>query len=76
VIILDESKEEEEVHEEATTNTNAAPSTTVGRTLTSAASLANADEDLRAASNDSSDGLAPGPKMGKDNDDRYKAGAP
>jgi hypothetical protein len=42
VIILDDSKEEEEVYEEATANTNAAPSTVVGRPLTPAASLADA----------------------------------
>jgi hypothetical protein len=76
VIILDDTEEEEEVHEVVITNTDVAPSTAAGRPSTSTASPADADEDLRAAPNDSSDGLAPGPKMGKDNDDRDKVGAP
>jgi hypothetical protein len=36
-------------------------------------SLANADEDPRAAPNDTSDGLAPALKMGKDSDNRDEA---
>jgi hypothetical protein len=68
VIILDDSEEEEEVREEATTNTDTAPSAAAERPSTPTASPADANEDPGATQNDSSDGVAPGPKMGKDSD--------
>jgi hypothetical protein len=76
VIILDDSKEEDEVCEEATANTDVVPSATVGRPLTPAASHADADEDPEAVPNDSNDGLTLSPKMGKDIDGGDEAGAP
>jgi hypothetical protein len=76
VIILNDSKEEEEVHEEATANTDVVPSATARRPSTPTASLTDANEDPRAAPNDSSDGLAPGPKMGKDSNGGEEAGKP
>jgi hypothetical protein len=76
VIILNDSEEEEEVREEATANTDAAPSASVGWPSTPDASPADVDEDLEAVPNDSSDGLALGPKMGKGSDGGDEAGAP
>jgi hypothetical protein len=68
VIILDDSEDEEEVHEEATTNTDVAPYAACRESLTPTASPTDVDEDLGATPKDSSDGLAPGLKMGKDSD--------
>jgi hypothetical protein len=65
VIILNDSKQEEEVHEEATANTDVVPSATARRPSTPTASPTDTNEDPGAAPNDSSDGLAPGPKMGR-----------
>jgi hypothetical protein len=76
VIILNDSEEEEEVCEEATTITDITLSTAVGRPLTPVASFADTDEDNGAMPNDSSDSLASGLKMGKDSDGRDEAGAP
>jgi hypothetical protein len=44
--------------------------------LTSAASLAADDEDPGVVPNDSSDSMAPGPKMEEDSGGRDEAGAP
>jgi hypothetical protein len=76
VIILDDFEEEEEVCEEATSNIDVVPSAVARRPSTPAASPADANEDPGAAPNDSTDGLALGLKMGKDNDDRDEAGTP
>jgi hypothetical protein len=76
VIILDDSKEEEEMREEVITNTDAVPSVVVGRPSTLTASPVDADEDPETAPNDNSDGLALGLKMGKDNNGGDKAGLP
>jgi hypothetical protein len=76
MIILDDSKEEEEVREETTTDTDATPSAAAERPSTPAASPVDADEDLGATQNDSSDDLALGPKMGKDSNNGAEVGSP
>jgi hypothetical protein len=76
VIILDDSKEEEEVREDVIANTDDAPSVAAERPSTPTASPVDADEDPETAPNDNSDGLALGPKMGKDNNGGDEAGLP
>jgi hypothetical protein len=81
IILSDSDEEKEEVHEEksssledaaASATVNLTSTTSIGdaaapaeKSSTPAASPANVDEDPGAAPNDSSDGLASGPKMGK-----------
>jgi hypothetical protein len=84
IIILSDLDEEKKVCEEKSTGTedvsasaavNPASTTSVEdagapaeKSSTPIASPADIDEDLGAVPNDSSDGLAPGPKTGKDSD--------
>jgi hypothetical protein len=83
IILSDSDEEKEEVREEkssspkdpaASATVNPASTASAGdvvapteKSSTLAASPADVDEDLEAAPNDSSDGLAPGLKMGKEN---------
>jgi hypothetical protein len=92
IILSDFDEEKVEVHEEkssdpkdvvASAAVNPASSASVGDASASAgksstlvASPADAAEDPGAAQNDSSDGLAPGLKMGEGSSGRDKAGAP
>jgi hypothetical protein len=92
IILSDSDEENEEVHEvKSTSPKDAAASAAVNlastafagnagaladKTSTPAASPTDANEDLGAAPNDISDGLAPGPKMGKDSNGGYEADAP
>jgi hypothetical protein len=92
IILSDSNEEKEEVREEKSTSAeDVAASTAVNLASTAstddagaptekpstlAASTTNADEDPGAAPNDSSDGLALGPKIGKDHDSGDKASVP
>jgi hypothetical protein len=76
IIILSDSDEEEEACEETATDTNVAPSIAVVKPSTPTASPVDIDEDPMAMLNDSSDGLAPGSKMGKDSGGGDEAGVP
>jgi hypothetical protein len=92
IILSDSDEEKEEAREEksvgagdaatsavvnlvstASTNDTGTP---VEKTLTPAASSADADEDPRVVPNDSSEGLAPGPKMEDDSGGGDEADAP
>jgi hypothetical protein len=89
IILSDSNEEKEEVREEkssgpedvvASAIVNPASAAFVSapaeKSSTPAASPADVDEDPRVTPNDSSDGLAPGPKMGKDSGGRDEAAAP
>jgi hypothetical protein len=92
IILSDSDEEREEVREEKSTGAedvatsvavnpaSTASADDVGapaeKSLIPAASPTDTDEDPVAAPNDSSDGLAPTSKMGKDNDDGDKTGVP
>jgi hypothetical protein len=92
IILSDSDEEKEEVHEEksssledaaASATVNPTSTTSIGdaaapveKSSTPAASPADVDEDPRAVPNDSSDGLAPGPKMGKDSCGREEVDVP
>jgi hypothetical protein len=76
VIVISDSDEETEAHEETPAKDEGASSTTAGKSSTPAASPADTDEDPGATPNDSNDGLDPGPKMGKDSDGGNEANAP
>jgi hypothetical protein len=65
VIIISDSNEEKVAHEENTAKAEATRSAAAGKSLTLAASPADADEDPMATPNDSNDGLAPGQDTGK-----------
>jgi hypothetical protein len=65
-----------EAHEETTAEVEATPSTATEKSLTLAASPADADEDPGATPNDSSDGLALGQDAGKSSAGRDEAGMP
>jgi hypothetical protein len=58
VIIISNSEEEVEAHEETTTEVEATPSAAAEKSSTPSASPADVDEDPGAMPNDSSDGLA------------------
>jgi hypothetical protein len=75
IIILSDSDEEEEVHEEDATNVEAAP-TSVVRTPTLTASTASADEALKGMQDDNSDDLAPDQEIGAGDNGGDKAGSP
>jgi hypothetical protein len=76
MIIISDFDEEMEAREETLTEAEVMPSVAAGKSSTLATSPADADENPGAALNDISDGLAPGLKMGKDNDSRDEVGAP
>jgi hypothetical protein len=92
IILSDSNEEKEEACEEKPVSTedavvfavvnpvSTASANDIGtpaeKPSTPAASPANANNDPGAVPNDSSDGLAPGPKMGEGNSGRDEAGAP
>jgi hypothetical protein len=91
IILSDSDEEKEEVHEKffgpedvaASSAVNPAPTTSIGdvgapaeKSLTPAASPVDADEYPGVEPNDSSDGLAPGLKMGEDSGGGDEVGVP
>jgi hypothetical protein len=73
VIVLSDSDEEEEVHEE--TVTDVTPSANM-KSSTSTTSATDAAEDSRKMQDDNSDDLAPDENTGKSSSDGDKAGSP
>jgi hypothetical protein len=76
VIVISDSDEEMEAHEETITEAEATPFATAEKSLTPTASPAITDEDPGATPNDSSDNLAPGQDAGKSSAGGYEANTP
>jgi hypothetical protein len=76
VIVISNFDEETEAREETPAEAKVAPSAAAGKSSTPTASPTDVDENPRATPNDSSDGLALGPKMGKDSNGGHEAGVP
>jgi hypothetical protein len=75
VIVLSDSNEEDEVHEEIAADVDVAPSSIV-RSPAPTASTANADEDPKGMQDDNSDGLAPDREIGDSSGGGDEAGSP
>jgi hypothetical protein len=74
-IIISDSNEEKEAHEETTADVEVTPST-AGKYLTPTSSAANVDEDPWKMQDDNSDDLTPSQDTGKSNSGRDEAGSP
>jgi hypothetical protein len=75
VIIISDSDEEEEVHEETAADADVARSV-AEKSLTPTASAADANEDPGKIRDGNSDGLAPDQDIGNNNSGRDEAGLP
>jgi hypothetical protein len=75
VIILNDSDEEEEAHEEIAADTDVMPSAAV-KSLAPTTSVTDADEDPGEMQDNNSDGLALERDMGKNSSGRDEASSP
>jgi hypothetical protein len=76
VIIISDSDEEEEVHEETAVDAEATPSATAGKSSTAASSATDADEDPWKMQDDNSDDLARSQDAGKSSGGGDEASSP